>query len=172
MYENQQNTQETIKELRRQIASLQAQLDAARATIEHLKQKGGLLRSPNEDLYPGEQLDFLLSILEQLKGRCLQESRPYEIIEGILSSNKKVGEGEKIEKAVWKIIGKSSKLGDREVSQLNDLGFKYVSSKRHPKLKFCDKYLFVFPSSTGDKQHALKNLASEISNCIATSFKF
>lgn len=161
---------EPMKELKRKNASLQAQLDAANAIINSLS-GNGVLNIVIEDLYSGEQKDFILSILEQVKIKCLPGSRPYEILDSILAANNKTGVGDKLAADVWDIIGKSSKIGEREISKLNDLGFKYVSSKRHPKLKFCDRYLFVLPSTPGDKRHGLKNLASEISSCIATSFK-
>ena len=84
-----------VKELKRQIMNLQAQLEIERARNAGLA-GGNLLASEPIDYYPGEQLDFILSILRQAQKKCAPDSRPYDIIESILSMNQPIGRGEEI----------------------------------------------------------------------------
>ena len=52
------NDSEQIKDLKRKILSLQAQLDIQRDRSNHLS-GGSLIKTEAIDFYPGEQLDFI-----------------------------------------------------------------------------------------------------------------
>lgn len=86
---------EQIKELKRKILSLQAQLELQK-NRSHSLSGGDLLKTEAIDFYPGEQLDFILSILRQVQKKCAPDSRAYDIITSILSLNKPIGHGEEI----------------------------------------------------------------------------
>lgn len=166
---NSSDSEET-KELKRKILSLQTQLETEKKISKSLR-GGGMLKTEPIDLYPGEQLDFVLSILEQAKGKCPPDSRPLDILNSILSQNKSVGRGRKILMELEKIFGRGDNFTEADISALKSLGFTYVSSKKHPKLKFMDKYLFVLSSSPSDSRRGNRNKLSEICKCIALSLK-
>ena len=161
---------EQVKELKRQVMNLTAQLEIQKERMHSLK-GGYLLNSEAIDLYPGEQLDFVLSILEQAREKCAPESRPRDILDSILSVNKPVGKGKEILEAVEKIFKQGEPKSEATLSALKNLGFTYVSSKKHPKLRFFDRYTFVLCRSPSDGKHGVKNLLSDISKCIAVSQK-
>lgn len=169
---NSSDSEETkeLKELKRQILSLQKQLEEEKNTSKSLR-GGGMLKTEPIDLYKGEQLDFVLSILEQAKEKCPPNSRPLDILNSILSQNKSVGRGREILMELEKIFGRGDNFTKADISALKSLGFTYVSSKKHPKLKFMDKYLFVLSSSPSDSRRGNRNKLSEICKCIAISLK-
>lgn len=161
---------EQIKELKRQIISLQAQLDVERSRNDRLS-GGQLLNSECIDFYPGEQLDFVLSILEQAKAKCDPDSRPYDILDSLLSVNKPVGRGEEILTELNRIFKKGEPRTEADISALKAIGFAYTQSRKHPKLRFHDKYMFVLPSTPGDSKRGARNSLSQINKCIAISQK-
>lgn len=93
-YEVESGDNNQIKDLKRQISSLQAQLEIQKYRTDTLR-GGALLDSNAIDFYPGEQLDFLLSILEQIKDRCEPGSRPYDIICSPLGSQSACRKGQR-----------------------------------------------------------------------------
>ena len=161
---------EQVKDLKRQIMSLRAQLDAQKQISSNLR-GGNLLNSESIDYYQGEQLDFVLSVLSQLRERCPQDSRSRDIIDSLLSVNKPIGRGEEIRKEVQRIFSKGDPTTEADISALRALGFTYTPSRKHPKLRFHEKYMFVLASTPSDNRHGAKNKLSEINKCIAVAQK-
>lgn len=165
-----ENDSEQIKQLKRRIIKLESQLALQQYRAESMK-GGNLLVAEDIDYYQGEQLDFILSILEQVKPRCPERSRPRDIIESILNVNKPVGRGNEILNEVNKIFKKGNPTLDTDIAKLRSLGFSYTQSRKHPKLRFYDKYLVVLPSSPSDSKRGALNGLTEINKCIAISQK-
>ena len=161
---------EQIKYLKRKIIKLESQLSIQQYRNESMR-GGNLLATEDIDCYQGEQLDFVLSILEQVKPRCPEGSRPRDIIESILNANKPVGRGEEILNEVNKIFKKGNPSMESDILKLKSMGFSYTPSRKHPKLRFHDKYLVVLPSSPGDSKRGALNGLAEINKCIAVSQK-
>ena len=161
---------EMVKALKRQIISLKAQLEIEQS--RNRKMSGGaLLKSAQIDLYPGEQLDFLICVLEQVQARCQRDSRAYDIAESLLSVNQPVGAGKEILGEVTRIFKSGLPEKESDIAALQRLGFTYTPSRKHPKLRFHGKYMFVLPSTTSDRRSASRNSLSEISKCIAVCQK-
>ena len=159
-----------IRDLKRQILNLQIQLDAERERAKNLK-GGALLNSEPIDLYPGEQLDFVLRILEQARERCPEDSRPRDIIDSLLAVNKPIGKGEEILTTVSSIFRAGIPEKASDIAELERMGFSYTPSRKHPKLRFHTKYMIVLPSTSSDSRCASRNSLSEINKCIAISQK-
>lgn len=164
------NDNENIKELKRQILSLKAQLEMKEEQLKYLS-GGNLLKSEAIDYYPGEQLDFVLSILSQVKAKCAPDSRPYDIIDSLLSLNKPVGRAEEILTELNRIFKKGDPSTAADISDLKAIGFTYTQSKKHPKLRFHDKYMFILASTPSDNRHGAKNKLADINKCIAIKQK-
>lgn len=116
-----------------------------------------------------EELDFLLSILEQIKDRCEPGSRPYDIICSLLEANRPIGRGNEILAELKRIFKNGGALSDSDISDLNAMGFTYTPSRKHPKLRFHEKYMFVLPSTPSDTRRGGINSLKEIDKCIAVS---
>jgi len=164
------NDSEQIKQLKRRIISLESQLALQKGMNINLK-GGNLLASEAIDLYIGEQHDFVISILEQVRPRCPEGSRPRDILDSILSINKPVGTGNEILKELNRIFKKGNPNMESDAAALKALGFTYTPSKKHPKLRFYDKYMVVLPSSPSDTKRGGLNSLSEINKCIAVGQK-
>ena len=161
-----------VKRLKRKVMSLEAQLDAQKQKSSKLV-RGDLLKTEAIDLYPGEQLDFLISILEQVKKKCPEDSRAYDIVNSILMVNEPVGHGEEIVKSLDKVFKKNEPLSKSDIYILNSLGFTYVQSKKHPKLRFGKdgKYTALIASTPSDGRSGLNTISRICNTCIATSIK-
>ena len=166
------NTSESeyVKQLRRRIISLESQLELQKQRSEIAK-SGKLLAAEGIDLYEGEQLDFILSLLEQARPRCPEGSRSRDIIDSLLKVNKPVGKGEEILSELNRIFKKGNPTMESDIAALKAMGFTYTPSQKHPKLRFHDKYMVVLPSSPGDSRRGGMNGLAEISRCIAVSQK-
>lgn len=161
---------EEVKQLKRRIIKLEAQLSIQQHRNESLK-GGKLLNAADVDLYDGEQHDFVLSILEQVKLRCPEGSRPRDIIDSILSCNEPIGRGEEILNELNRVFRKGNPTKESDISALRAMGFSFTPSRKHPKLRFHDKYMIVLPSSPGDSRRGALNGLAEINKCIAISQK-
>lgn len=157
---------EQIKALKRRILNLEAQLSIQKSVTSKVC-GGNLLNSDPIDLYPGEQLDFILSILRQIRPRCPEGSRPRDIIDSILSLNEPVGRGQEILGELERLFKHGYPSTASDLSKLNSIGFTYTPSRKHPKLRFHEKYMFILPGTPSEHKSGSKNLFSEISKCIA-----
>lgn len=164
------NDSDEVKQLKRRIINLEAQLNVQQYRNEAMK-GGHILRTEDIDLYPGEQHDFVLCILEQVRERCPEGSRPRDIIDSILNCNQPVGRGREILSELNRVFKKGNPSSESDIAALCALGFTYTPSRKHPKLRFCDKYLVVLPSTPGDSRRGGKNSLAEINKCIAISQK-
>ena len=169
MYENADAAAE-IKALRQKVHSLEAQLQLQQSRAESLR-GGDLLHSEEIDLYPGEQLDFLLSLLRQVQPRCEAGSRPHDIITSILAANRPIGTGCEILSELRRIFKKGYPSTDADISDLRKIGFTWTPSRKHPKLRFHDRYMYVLPGTPGDRRRGAENALSDISKCIAVGFR-
>jgi len=161
---------ESVKQLKQRIISLEAQLALQQYRSECM-QGGNLLHTEEIDLYHGEQHDFIISILEQVKDRCPEGSRPRDIIDSVLSNNKPVGRGNEILSELNRIFKKGNPTSESDISALRALGFSFTPSRKHPKLRFHERYTVVLPSTPGDSRRGALNGLSEINKCIAASQK-
>lgn len=168
--EGDRTSADEVKALRRRIHDLEAQLQIQQHRTQVLN-GGNLLRSEDIDLYPGEQLDFILSLLKQIQPRCEAGSRPYDIIQSILAKNEPIGMSDEILTELQRVFKKGYPTTEADIADLKKIGFTYTPSRKHPKLRFHDKYMFVLPSTPSDKRNEAKNSLSDISKCIAIGFK-
>ena len=161
----QESDSEEVKTLKRQIRSLKAKIEILEARTQNLS-GGSLLESTVPDLYPGEQHDFLLSVLAQIKDRCPTDSRAYDIVTGLLEANTPVGRGHEILETVEKVFRNGNAINDSAKSDLASVGFSYTPSRKHPKLRF-DRYMFILPSTPSDNCRNNRNALTDIYKCLA-----
>ena len=161
---------EKVEYLKHELLRLEAQIAYQQNLISRLS-GGNLLKTEQIDLYPGEQHDLVLSVLSQSRERCPEGSRARDILDSILENNVKVGVGEEILTKVKRILGQGIPSKSSAIADLQKVGFRYVQNKKHPKLVFFDRYTYVIPGTPSDSRRANKNCYSELSKCIASSFK-
>ena len=124
-----------------------------------------LQRGKENDLYPDEIKDIIISSLENYRDKyVLHDSRRADIINDILNANKSTGickqKADEIDLIMNNFTGKTPKL----IKQLEDVGFK-TGGKNHIKLKWYNdnRYTYTIASTPSDV-NAGKNNASDIKN--------
>ena len=159
-----------IKALKEEIYNLKMQLEIQNQ--RHLQNaEKGLLRVSSIDLYEGEQQDFILTILEQVRRNQSDDSRCAEILDSILSQNKKVGTGDKIAEELSRIIKHGDLSKESEKAALNKIGFRYLTSKKHPKLEFMSRYKFTVAGTLSDHWRGSLNCYSSVSKALAVCIR-
>lgn len=162
---HQESDSEEVKDLKRQIRNLKARVEVLENRNKNLA-TGSLLETALQDLYPGEQHDFLLSVLSQIQDRCPTDSRAYDIVSSLLAANEPVGRGQEILDLVTKAFRNGQSLNESARSVLNEAGFTYTPSRKHPKLRF-DKYVFTLAATPSDNSRENRNMLRDISKCLA-----
>ena len=164
------NEKHEIKALKEEIYNLKMQLEIQNERYSQ-KTDRTLLKVSSIDLYEGEQQDFILTILEQVRRNQADDSRCAEILDSILSQNKKVGTGDKIAEELSRIIKHGDLSKDSDKAALNKIGFRYVTSKKHPKLEFMSRYKFPVAGTLSDHWRGSLNCYSNVSKALAVCIK-
>lgn len=159
-----------------QLSALSEQLDSANREISRLQslvqayearsgsREGSLLDRGNEsDFYPDEANDVLLDAIAMGRQSVPQGSRRANIIDSILTANKKTGEGDKLAEQLKAILRDYKTMDAKRRSQLQDVGLVLTDEGKHIKAAFRNdpRYLFVISKTSSDHRAGL-NLANEI----------
>ncbi len=159
-----------VKALKEQIYRLQMQLELQNERYSR-QSREGILKVAPIDLYEGEQQDFIITILEQVRKNQADDSRCAEILDSILSQNKKVGIGDTIVEELQRIVKHGDLSKDSDKAALNKIGFRYVTSKKHPKLEFMSRYKFPIAGTISDHYRGSQNCYSNISKALAVCIR-
>lgn len=164
------SAEETYTHLKHEIHRLRSQVKYQEEMIRQLS-GGQILNCEPIDLYPGEQHDLILSILEQARDKCQEGARARDILDSVLSKNEKIGVGDEILVKVKRVLRQGIPSKASDLSELSKLGFRYIQSKKHPKLVFYNRYTYYIAGTPGDSRRGNRNCYSELSKCIASSLK-
>ena len=162
------------EELFRQNSSLDAQLQSYKQYVESTKnQKKSVLVSGDEnEFYPGEASDLLLSILSQVKNNYPDDSHAYMLIDSILSANKNTEINKQMLESLRTIMYSGQDLNKSSKADLRRLGFTITEDGTHYKLRYKDDNRFQFSmSKTSSDIRAFKNLFSELSSRLSLEKK-
>lgn len=170
-------SEQTENDLKEKIQILQKNNDALTAQLEALKAKhnNGIIRlqSGLYDFYTDEQYDFVLSVLNEVKGRIGDadtHNRRYEILDSIIENNTSTGEGKRISEELRKIFKPGFTWNASTKGKIKSLGFT-ISENGHNKIVFHDnKYMYTV-ASTPSEGRGILNLLSEIENGISITKK-
>ena len=165
-----ENSKNEVKALKEEIYNLKIQLEQQNERYSKL-QNGNLLKVSPIDLYEGEQQDFVLTILEQVRKNQADDSRCAEIIDSILSQNKRIGTGDLIVKELERIIKHGDLSKESDKAALKKIGFRYVTSRKHPKLEFMSRYKFPISGTLSDHYRGSLNCYSNISKALAVCIR-
>ena len=107
-----------------------------------------------QDFYSGEQYDFILYVLRQVKSHIgtldLKSKRQHEILNSIIENNKLIGEGEAIIEDLKQIFKPGFKWNSVTINKLKQLGFS-IQDNGHKKIIFHDdKYMYTVSGTPGD----------------------
>lgn len=152
--------------------SVRAHRDALLAMGRGGNENGFFYKSGEEaELYSGEKVELLYSVLSQVIDKYPPESRAHLLIDALLSANPKTGECDRITKELGEIFGNGDRLTKAGKSRLKDLGFTVTEDGTHYKIIFHDpRYTFAVSKTPSDHREG-KNLISDICKAIDVSWK-
>lgn len=180
-----QESRELLDEAIDENGSLDEQLKQAKEKIHKLVQENAVLTSQKEALqralredtegrlilaadipefFDGEQYDLLVTILTKALSNYHENTRPYDLLKGVLENNKLIGNGKRMEEVVKSVLSSGENPKERDFAALREVGFDVVSDNTHYKLvyKGDEKYTFILFKTASDKQRGGKNTVSDI----------
>lgn len=149
--ENERDLKDKITYYQKENSNLQAQLERARMQKNTANIQ---LCTDLQDFYSGEQYDFILYVLRQVKSHIgtldLKSKRQHEILNSIIENNKLIGEGEAIIEDLKQIFKPGFKWNSVTINKLKQLGFS-IQDNGHKKIIFHDdKYMYTVSGTPGD----------------------
>lgn len=114
-----------------------------------------------DDFYPGEIKDFVLSAIKKEIANTEEKTRRYDVLKDVLDANAYQAEGERRADEVKRILKGYGGMNPKLKKELENLGFIFDESD-HQKLKYYgdDRYIVVYASTPSDRGRGGKNNAS------------
>lgn len=166
--------------------SLEDKLKAAKEKISALTEENTILRNKNDSLqaaltasgieeniitkspvtefFEGEQHDLIVTVLKEAAARCGGfDTRQYELINSLLENNEYIGNGRETNEVVKRVLSSGEQISERDIVELERVGFKLVSDKNHYKIVYRgnERYWFTISKSPSDRRSGQNN-ASDI----------
>lgn len=162
-----QAKEERIQEAEKEISRLQAVVRALEAKCSSLPGGSILSFGKEQDFFPGEIRDIVLTALSDATKSVRSNSRRRHVLDDLLRVNKQQGEAQQIEEEIKSLFKAYRDMDARCRSALERLGFEVSEDGKHYKAVFQGdgRYTFTIPKTSSDHR-AGKNLASDIKNIL------
>lgn len=120
-----------------------------------------LIAGDEDDFYPGEVKDFVLSAVKKELSSTETRTRRYDVLSDVLNANDYEAIGEKRAEEAKRLLSNYSGMTPKLKKGLEDIGFIFDKSD-HQKVKYYgdDRYTIVYASTPSDKGHGVKNNAN------------
>ena len=129
-----------------------------------------LLRAPvpgsANEVFAGEIYEHVVEALAgALKdAAAARRDRRAELLEAVLAANQSSGGLSRLREETKKALEESGRsIGEREIANLEKLGFKYAKGARHPKFRW-GRAVYAIPSTPSDGAHGARNTARDLCN--------
>ena len=155
--------EEILAEKKQEILNLRGKIISQNITLNSYKDKNGsplIIMGEEQDIYDGEQKDFILSLIEAAMPDD-QYCRRYHICQSILQSNKKSGNRDKMQDNIYNAL-KDFKLMDKETLRLlEESNLKLISGRTHHKITLNGdpRYRVAFSKTPSDVRTGLNAVA-------------
>jgi len=155
--------------LRSKVKQLESRLQAAQFALQNIQATSNdmaiitINKGSENDLYPHEIQDCVISTLIESLDRMNTESRRFHVISNITNNNRISSERLQIESEIKRIISKTSRITSSEIAGLKAIGFEVDTSNKHPSAIFRGdpRYAFTLFSTASDHRSG-DNLASDM----------
>lgn len=156
--------EEQIRELRAANASLEAENRGLRARLASTSSVPVLTFGNEEDLFPGEIRDLVLSVLQKELENMDPACRRADVFRDLLEANHYERITEQRAAEVKRLVSAYDGMDGRMKSTLKDLGLYLESDKNHYKFSYYgdSRYAVVFAKTPSDKAREGKNNAQVI----------
>ena len=119
-----------------------------------------LVAGDEDDFYPGEAKDFVLSAVKKELSATEARTRRYDELKDMLDANDYKAIGEQRAEEAKHLLSNYSGMTPKLKKGLEDIGFIFDKSD-HQKVKYYgdDRYTIIYASTPSDKGHGGKNNA-------------
>ncbi|OLR56902.1 hypothetical protein BHK98_01935 [Hornefia porci] len=156
--------QNRIDALTKENSALRAENAGLNNKLSEIDEQPVIIMGNEEDLYPGEIKEMILSILaEELKSRAQEGSRRSDVLSDIVKNNDYKGVYKDKKKGIQKILGNYNGMSAKVRKALQDFGFQIEEDGKHYRLTYFgdEQYKTTLAKTPSDNKGG-QNIAHEI----------
>ena len=156
--------QNRIDVLTKENSALRAENAGLNNKLSEIDEKPVIIMGNEEDLYPGEIKEIILSILdEELKNRVQEGSRRRDVLSDIVKNNDYKNVYKDKKKEIQKILGNYNGMSAKVRKALQDFGFRIEEDGKHYRLTYFgdERYKTTLAKTPSDNKGG-QNIAHEI----------
>lgn len=129
--------EELLEEKNKEILNLKGKIISQDITLNSYKDKNGhplIVKGEEDDIYPGEQRDFILSLIETAQQSDEQYARRNHICQSLLKANKKNGTREYMQDKIYLALKDFKFMDERTIRLLEESNIRLISGRTHHKM--------------------------------------
>ena len=156
-----QKKEAEIEKLSSELQKKEYEISWLKAKLDSMTDVPVLIAGDEDDFYPGEAKDFVLSALKKELSATEARTRRHDILKDLLEVNGYKAEGERRADEVKRLLSNYSGMTPKVKKGLEEIGFIFDKSDQ-PKVKYYgdDRYTIIYASTPSDKGRGGKNDAS------------
>lgn len=149
-----------IERLASELQKKEYEVSWLRAKLDSMTEIPMLVAGDEDDFYPGEIKDFVLSAVKKELSATEIKTRRYDVLNDVLEANNYEAIGEQRAEETKRLLSNYSGMTPKLKKNLEDIGFVFDQSY-HQKVKYYgdDRYTIIYASTPSDKGHGGKNNA-------------
>ena len=157
-----------IERLTSELQKKEYEISWLKAKLDSMTEIPVLIAGNEDDFYPGEVKDFVLSAVKKELWATESGTRRYDVLKDILEANSYKAIGERKADEVKRILSNYSGMTPKLKRELEDIGFIFDKSD-HQKVKYYGdgRYTIIYASTPSDKGRGGKN---NVRNTIKKAF--
>ncbi len=156
-----------VEELTNTNEALKCENDGLRKKVNSIEELPVILFGEEDELYPGEIKDMVLSAVSDALEAVQQKSRRADVYMDILKTNDYKQLSEERHRKIKQVLTGYTGLNKTVRKELNDLGFEILENGKHYKLVYYgDRRYCATLAKTPSENRGNKNAASDIINTI------
>ena len=146
-----------IERLTSELQKKEYEISWLRAKLDSMTDVPVLIAGDEDDFYPGEAKDFVLSAVKKELSATEVRTRRYDVLSDILNVNNYEAIGEQRAEEAKRLLSNYSGMTQKLKKGLEDIGFIFDQSD-HQKVKYYgdDRYTIIYASTPSDKGHGGK----------------
>lgn len=154
--------QEQIEELTHTNEKLQYENQGLKAKIDSMQEQPLLYMGTENEFYPGEIKDLILSVLNDRLSNIEPKTRRYDVVQDVVQSNDFQEISRKRAEEVKRLLKNYNGMTPKTRKGLEDLGFVVTHEGGHYKVIYYgdDRYMLVYGATPSDNNHVGMNNAS------------
>ncbi|RHS91012.1 hypothetical protein [Clostridium sp. AM42-4] len=156
--EDMQKKDSEIERLTSELQKKEYEISWLRAKLDSMTEIPVLVAGDEDDFYPGEAKDFVLSAVKKELSATEPRTRRYDVLKDILDANDYKAIGEQRAEDAKRLLSVYDGMTPRLKKSLEDIGFVFDKSD-HQKVKYYgdDRYTIIYASTPSDRGHGGKN---------------